>query len=144
MASVLDKSVSKAEDGTWAFQCPGVKGDLCGDQAVGGGGFRSSEWPTKDTALARGEQHFSEHRLGAEIRGALEAAESEAVAKALKAAKNPDEVDQVAVRGDVDHAAVRDAVVKKSKHAPMQELHDFRADKGLVVADDGSVSLEEL
>jgi hypothetical protein len=29
-------------------------------------------------------------------------------------------------------------------HAPMQELHEFRKDQGLVVNDDGTVSVEDL
>lgn len=61
MGKVLDKAVSVGPEG-YDFQCPGVKGSLCGDLAVGGKPFVSTGWPTKKAALARGEQHFAEHR----------------------------------------------------------------------------------
>lgn len=88
--TILSSSVSQAEDGTWTFQCPGVQGDPC--HGPDGVAFRSSEWPTKKSATARGAQHFASHK------------------------------DQT----------------------PMQELHDFRVENGLVVADDGSVKVEDL
>jgi hypothetical protein len=88
--SVLDKSV-KANGDRWDFQCPGVNGHRCGDN-VTGLPFLSAGWPTKKAALARGAQHFAEHK----------------------------------------------------GEGPMQELHEFRKDQGLVVNDDGSVSVEDL
>lgn len=60
--TLLDKSVSKNEAGTWDFQCPGPVDDPCGTVREGGPGFRSSGWPTKKVALSRGEQHFAEHK----------------------------------------------------------------------------------
>jgi hypothetical protein len=57
---VLDKSV-KQQGGTWTFQCPGVRGHRCGDLGTEIP-FVSSGWPTKKVALARGEQHFAEHK----------------------------------------------------------------------------------
>jgi hypothetical protein len=64
--SLLDKCVTKADDGTWTFQCPGVKGDRCAPIDGDAPGWRSSGWPTKKLALARGREHFDEHRgLGA-------------------------------------------------------------------------------
>lgn len=60
MGKVLDDAVVQAEDGTWTFQCPGVQGSLCGDPASGQP-FVSSEWPTKKSAAARGQQHFGDH-----------------------------------------------------------------------------------
>lgn len=85
--TILSDSLSQEEDGTWTFQCPGVAGDRCGDEVP----FRSSGWPTKKSASARGQQHFGAHK------------------------------------GD-----------------PMQELHDFRVEQGLVVDDDGVVRVEDL
>lgn len=58
MGKILDQSVTEGEGG-WDFQCPGVSGQPCGDAGVG---FRSTGWPTKKAAAARGEQHFAEHK----------------------------------------------------------------------------------
>lgn len=85
--TLLDKAVTKDGE-TWGFQCPGVKGDRCGEDVP----FASTGWPTKKSAAARGAQHFAEHK------------------------------------GD----------------GVMQEIGEFRKDQGLVVADDGSVSVEDL
>ncbi len=61
MASkVLSAAVSKNDDDTWDFQCPGVQGSKCGDEAAGVG-FVSTGWPTKATALDRGREHFDDH-----------------------------------------------------------------------------------
>lgn len=60
MSSILDKAVTKADDGTWGFECPGVQGDPCGQ--IGGIGFASTGWPGKEYARARGRQHFDEHK----------------------------------------------------------------------------------
>ena len=162
--TLLDASVTKAEDGTWGFQCPGVQGDPCGDPP-----FSSTGWPTKKAATARGGQHFAEHKLGAEIREAVTAAERAAVAKALAAAERTtiakavaavkDPTDETAVviaraeavaavtaeaKAGVDRQSIAAAVAKESDHSVMQELHDFRVDQGLVVNDDGSVSVKDL
>lgn len=59
--SVLARSVTHAEDDTWAFQCPGIQGSPCGDPGTGRP-FHSSGWPTKKIAQARGAQHFAEHK----------------------------------------------------------------------------------
>jgi hypothetical protein len=63
--SALDKAVAKSKraDGTdgWDFQCPGIQGSPCGDPAAGVP-FRSTGWPTKATATARGAEHFAEHK----------------------------------------------------------------------------------
>jgi hypothetical protein len=90
MGKVLDQAVTQSGD-TWDFQCPGVQGSPCGDPATGQP-FVSTGWPTKKAALARGQQHFAEHK----------------------------------------------------GEGAMQELDAFRRDQGLVVNDDGSVSVEEL
>lgn len=58
--SILDRSVTKADDDTWTFQCPGVVGSLCGPSD--GPTFSSSGWPTKKLAMARGAQHFEDHK----------------------------------------------------------------------------------
>lgn len=61
--SVLDKSVTQNENG-WDFECPNIQGSPCGEP--GGRGFLSTGWPTKKAALARGQEHFDEHKgLGA-------------------------------------------------------------------------------
>lgn len=57
MSKRLDESVSKG-DGAWDFRCPVTDGS-CGTNGVG---FTSTGWPTKETALARGAQHFAEHK----------------------------------------------------------------------------------
>jgi hypothetical protein len=58
MPNILDKSVIKTDNATWDFQCPGVTGSSCGDES---GPFRSTGWPMKKSALARGRQHLDEH-----------------------------------------------------------------------------------
>lgn len=60
MSTVLEKSVTRDEDGSWAFQCPNPTDHPCGEP--GGPGFRSSGWPTRKVAEARGAEHFAEHR----------------------------------------------------------------------------------
>jgi hypothetical protein len=58
---ILDESVTSTDDGTtWDFQCPGVAGSRCG--TVDGPPFTSTGWPSKKTALARGQEHFDEHK----------------------------------------------------------------------------------
>jgi hypothetical protein len=69
MSKVLDQAVTQESDGSWTFQCPGVVGAPC--HGVSGQPFSSSGWPTKKVAAARGAQHFTEHKLGAEILEAL-------------------------------------------------------------------------
>ena len=62
MASkLLAKSVTEGEGGTYDFTCPGVQGHPCGPR-FGEGTFTSMGWPTKNAALARGAQHFAEHK----------------------------------------------------------------------------------
>ena len=62
MSKILEKSVesqpSTDTGNAWDFQCPVSQG--CGEP--GGIGFSSKGWPTKDAALARGQQHFDEHK----------------------------------------------------------------------------------
>jgi hypothetical protein len=59
--TILDQSVSSPDEGaTWDFVCPVYIG--CGDPTPGGIGFTSKGWPTKKVALARGRQHFDEHK----------------------------------------------------------------------------------
>lgn len=61
MSKVLERAVTKADDGTWDFVCPGVKGSPCGDRDAGAA-FASTGWPTKATATARGAEHFADHK----------------------------------------------------------------------------------
>jgi hypothetical protein len=68
--SVIDDSVHEAEDGTFGFFCPGVKGSGCGD-AVTRVPFSSTGWPTAEIAAARGQEHFDEH-LGKSVTSSLE------------------------------------------------------------------------
>lgn len=117
MSKVLDNAVTQADDG-WTFQCPNVDGDTCGEP--GGPGFTSSGWPTKKAAAARGQQHFDEHKLAADL-------------TAARAAAAADEEDFDA-----------EAFVEAHEFSPMQELGEFRRDQGLVVDSDGSVSVEAL
>lgn len=63
MSKVLDDAVTRAKDGSWTFQCPGVEGSPCGDPGTGRP-FHSSGWPSKSNATARGGQHFAEHTGG--------------------------------------------------------------------------------
>lgn len=59
MASkLLEQSVSQGDAG-WDFNCPGVQGSPCGADGVP---FASTSWPTKATAIARGAEHFAEHK----------------------------------------------------------------------------------
>lgn len=50
--------VTKAEDGSWTYTCPGYPFDACGGDLPS---FTSSGWPTKKIAEARGAQHEAEH-----------------------------------------------------------------------------------
>ena len=60
MSKILDQAISRsADETTWDFACPGVKGSPCGDA---GTPFTSTGWPTKATAQARGQEHFDEHK----------------------------------------------------------------------------------
>lgn len=69
--SLLDKSVTKADDDTWTFTCPGVKDSVCGDKDNPEVNFTSSGWPLKKHAIARGREHFDEH-LGKGVTSSLE------------------------------------------------------------------------
>jgi hypothetical protein len=125
MSSILDDSVTQAKEGTWTFQCPGVQGSKCGDDGVP---FRSTEWPTREVAAARGLEHFNDHKLGEEI--------AAAIALALASTDDPD---------SVDRNVVREATIHASKYAPSQSLEDFRAQHGLTVdAETGVVTLKDL
>lgn len=55
----VEQYVSEGEDG-WDFQCPVTDGS-CGSDGVG---FRSTGWPRKGDAVARGAQHVAEHKSG--------------------------------------------------------------------------------
>lgn len=72
MASkILQDSVSSPDDGTtWDFQCPGIANSKCGDPETGQP-FHSDGWPTKKVALARGQEHFDEHK-GVAVTSSLE------------------------------------------------------------------------
>lgn len=60
--SVLNDAVSSSDDGTtYDFRCPGIAGSQCGDPNTGVG-FTSPGWATKKAALARGQEHFNEHK----------------------------------------------------------------------------------
>ena len=122
MSKVLDKAVTRSEDQTtWDFACPGIQGSLCG---ADGQPFTSTGWPTKATALARGQEHFDDHKLGALILTARRAA--------LAADVDPAEVDV-------------DKIIKKSGLKPMSTLEAFRAEHNLGVTEDGAaVSLEDI
>lgn len=92
MSKLLEKCVTSGEDG-YDFACPGVKGSPCGVVGANPQPFTSTGWPTKKAAMARGAQHFAEHR------------------------------------GD----------------GHMQDLHEFRAEQGLGVTNDGrAVELGDL
>jgi hypothetical protein len=60
VSQLLDQSVSRADDGTWTFTCPVTDGSCAP--------FVSSQWPTKKTATARGQEHFEEHLHGTPMR----------------------------------------------------------------------------
>ena len=53
--TLLNDAVTKADDDTWTFQCPGFLGDDCGP-------YSSSGWPSKKFATARGGQHLLAHK----------------------------------------------------------------------------------
>lgn len=55
---LLEQAVAQGDTG-WDFSCPGVAGSACGGNGVP---FASTGWPTKATALARGREHFDDHR----------------------------------------------------------------------------------
>ena len=124
MAKVLDDAVTQEKDGTWTFQCPGILNSLCGDHGVP---FRSTLWPTKKTAAARGAEHFSDHKLGAEIIEARAALPEDATFE--------------------QHNKVRNDVIKSSEHKVQSELADFLAEHGLAPHPDGSgrcIRIEDL
>jgi len=62
MASkILHDAVTGSDEAGWDFVCP-VDEDpqQCGDQETGEK-FKSTGWPTRKTAEARGQIHFDEH-----------------------------------------------------------------------------------
>ncbi len=76
MAVSLEQSVSKNDDGTWSFACPGFSDSWCGDfrgeHADDKLPFHSDGWPTKEIAKARGRQHFTEHAFPDKVTPTLE------------------------------------------------------------------------
>lgn len=66
MAKILDAAVTESEGG-WDFQCPGVRGSLCGDRETGRP-FHSDGWPTKKAALARGQLNLRYGRDHARVK----------------------------------------------------------------------------
>lgn len=56
-------TVTRTDDDSWTFQCPGFDDSPCGDPNTGQP-FVSSGWPTKKVAEARGLQHIDEHEGG--------------------------------------------------------------------------------
>lgn len=59
MASNAAEFVTENDEGTFDFECPKTDGS-CGP-GVFGRGFTSTEWPTREQAETRGEQHLGEH-----------------------------------------------------------------------------------
>jgi hypothetical protein len=133
MSKVLDQAVTQESDGSWTFQCPGVVGAPC--HGVSGQPFSSSGWPTKKVAAARGAQHFTEHKLGAEILAAL----------ALEDARVRGEGQEDGLT-DEQREKVRADVIERSEHSVSQSLEEFRAEHGLVAHDNGThaVRIEDL
>lgn len=64
MSKLLDQSVKARKGGTYDFICPVTDG-TCGDREAGTP-FQSTGWPTKASATARGQEHFTEHKTGAD------------------------------------------------------------------------------
>lgn len=60
-SKLLTDAVSKGEDGTWDFECPGIADSVCGDPHSDQA-FTSTGWPSRKVAEARGAQHFDEHQ----------------------------------------------------------------------------------
>lgn len=58
MASRLLEDAVTEGDGGWDFHCPVTDGS-CGTE---GASFSSTGWPTKKAALARGQEHFDDHK----------------------------------------------------------------------------------
>lgn len=56
------QSVTRSDNDLWDFNCPHTSG--CGDDA---GPFRSTGWPTRQAATARGQEHLDEHASGETI-----------------------------------------------------------------------------
>jgi hypothetical protein len=60
---IADTVAKDPETGLWAFTCPSPTG--CGDAAHDTSSrFTSTMWPTKELAIARGQQHINEHVTG--------------------------------------------------------------------------------
>jgi hypothetical protein len=59
----LRESVTGSDKDGWDFACPVTDG-TCG--APGGPAFASTGWPSRTIAEARGLEHFTEHRTGAD------------------------------------------------------------------------------
>ena len=60
-------AVTKNEQGTWDYECVGRPG--CGDAGVG---FRSTGWPRKADAEARGKEHEAQPHMPGEGDGTHE------------------------------------------------------------------------
>lgn len=115
---VLQQSVSENDAGGWDFQCPGVVGSPCG--IVGGQPFHSDGWPSQETAIARAEEHFEEHKFGYEVLKARQAA-----AAAAGEDEDPEPVDL-------------EKITEDTGLRPMSSLEEFREKHGLGVNSDGN------
>lgn len=61
MSKLLDQAVTQAKDGTWGFVCP-VNDGTCGVFGDNSKSFTSTEWPSRKVAMARGAEHFADHK----------------------------------------------------------------------------------
>lgn len=61
-SKLLASSVTGNKTDGYAFRCPVTDG-TCGDRETGTQ-FASTGWPTRETAEARGQEHFTEHTTG--------------------------------------------------------------------------------
>lgn len=64
MKKLLQQAVTQDKDESWRFQCPGFVDSPCHDKD--GNPFVSTGWPSKTVATARGTEHFTEHKTGAD------------------------------------------------------------------------------
>lgn len=65
--SLLDKAVSRDEDGTWRAECPVTDpADKCGDPATGVR-FLTVGWDSKEHARQRLDEHIAEHKGEAQM-----------------------------------------------------------------------------
>ena len=116
--SEAEKAVTRRDDGAgWDFVCPRRTPDgvamLCGPQGEDHP-FVSDRWPTKKSAVARGEEHLREHDAGEEMLAARRRGEI-----------TPQEHDE------------------KLQAARMSELHVFREKHGLYVDAEGIARVKD-